>query len=45
MSHICFSVSFANDTNMLITDKDMKVVCHQLNEDLRNVQEWLQYNK
>ena len=23
----------------------MDILCHQLNEDLRNVQEWLQYNK
>ena len=30
---------------MFITGKDMDVLCHQLNEDLRNVQEWLQCNK
>ena len=30
---------------MFITGKDVGVLCHQLNEDLRNVQEWLQCNK
>ena len=30
---------------MFITGKDMNVLCNQLNEDLRNVQEWLQCNK
>ena len=42
VSEYCFSVLFANDTNMFITGKDRDVLCHQLNEDLRNVQEWLQ---
>ena len=36
---------FAVDTNMFITGKDVDILCHQLNEDLRNVQEWLQCNK
>ena len=45
VSEYCFSVLFADDTNMFITGKDMDVLCHQLNEDLRNVQEWLQCNK
>ena len=39
VSEYCFSVPFADDTNMFITGKDMDVLCHQLNEDLRNVQE------
>ena len=30
---------------MFITGKYMNVLCNQLNEDLRNVQEWLQCNK
>ena len=30
---------------MFITGKDIDVLCHQLNEDLRNVQEWLQCSK
>ena len=42
VSEFCFSVLFADDTNMFI--KDMNVLCRQLNEDLRNIQEWLQCN-
>ena len=45
VSEYCFSVLIADDTNMFLTGKDMYVSCHQLNEDLRNVQEWLQCNK
>ena len=45
VSEYCLSVLFADDTNMLITGKDMDILCHQLNEDLRNVHEWLQCNK
>ena len=45
VSEFCFSVLFADDTNMFITGKDMDVLCQQLNKDLRNVQEWLQCNK
>ena len=43
VSEFCFSVLFADDTNMFITGKDMDILCHQLNEDLRNIQEWLQW--
>ena len=45
VSENCFSVMFADDTNTFITGKYMDVLCHQLNEDLRNVQEWLHCNK
>ena len=45
VSEFCFSVLFADDTNMFITGKDMDVLCQQLNKDLRNVQEWLQCNE
>ena len=45
VSEFCFSVLFADDTNMFITGKDMDILCHRLNEDLKNVQEWLQCNK
>ena len=44
-SEFCFSVLFADDTNMFIIGKDMDILFHQLNEDLRNVQELLQCNK
>ena len=41
----CFSISFANDTNMLISGKNLEVLHSQLNEDLREIQEWLNYSK
>ena len=45
VSEYCFSLLFADDTNMFHTGKDMKIVCDQVNEDLKNVQEWLDCNK
>ena len=45
ISEYCFSLLFADDTNMFHTGKDMKIVCDQVNEDLKNVQEWLNCNK
>ena len=45
VSEYCFSLLFADDTNMFHTSKDMKIVCDQVNEDLKNVQEWLNCNK
>ena len=45
VSEYCFSLLFADDTNMFHTGKDMKIVCDQVNEDLKNVQEWLNCNK
>ena len=45
VSEFCFSVLFADDTNMFITGKDIDILRHRLNEDLRNVQEWLKCNK
>ena len=36
---ICISVLYADDTNVLITATNMNALCHQLNRDLRNVQE------
>ena len=45
VSEFCFPVLFADDTNMFIAGKDMNVLCRQLNEDLRNIQECLQCNK
>ena len=33
VSEYCFSVLFADDTNMFITDKDINILCHQLNEE------------
>ena len=45
VSEYCFSLLFADDTNVFHTGKDMKIVCDQVNEDLKNVQEWLNCNK
>ena len=41
----CFSILFADDTNMFITGKDIQDMCHRLNEDLVKIQEWLCCNK
>ena len=41
----CFSILFADDTNMFITGKDIQDMCHKLNEDLNKIQEWLCCNK
>ena len=41
----CFSILFADDTNMFITGKDIQDMCDRLNEDLVKIQEWLCYNK
>ena len=36
---------FADDTNLFFTGKDIHVLCRQLNDDLSNIQKWLQCNK
>ena len=41
----CFSILFADDTNMFMTGKDIYDMCHKLNEDLTKIQEWLCCNK
>ena len=41
----CFTILFADDTNMFITGKDIQDMCHRLNEDLVKIQEWLCCNK
>ena len=45
VSEYCFTLLFADDMNMFHTGEDMKIVCDQVNEDLKNVQEWLSCNK
>ena len=45
VSRNCFSISFADDTNMFISDRNLDEICNQLNEDLREIQEWLNCNK
>ena len=45
VSRYCFSILFADDTNMFISGKKLEVLCSQSNEDLREIQEWLNCNK
>ena len=45
MSEACFSILFADDTNMFITGHNVSEMCNQLNADLFRVQEWLHCNK
>ena len=45
VSELYLIVLFADDTNMFIAGKDMDVLYHQLNEDVRNIQEWLRCNE
>ena len=45
VSEACFSILFADDTNMLITERNVNEMCNQLNADLFRVQEWLHCNK
>ena len=45
VSRHCFSILFADDTKMFISGKILGVLCSQLNEDLREIQEWLNCNK
>ena len=45
VSSHCFSILFADDTNMFISGRNLDVLCNQLNEDLREIQEWLNCNK
>ena len=45
VSDFLFSPLFANDNDIFIIGEDMNVICNQLNEDLRKIQEWLQCNE
>ena len=45
LSRHCFSMLFADDTNMFLSGKNLGILCSQLNEDLREIQEWLNCNK
>ena len=45
VSEACFSILFADDTNMFITGHNVNEMCNQLNADLFRVQEWLHCNK
>ena len=45
VSQACFSILFADDTNMFIAGRNVNEMCNQLNADLFRVQEWLHCNK
>ena len=45
VSEACFSILFADNTNMFITGHNVNEICNQWNPDLFRVQEWLHCNK
>ena len=45
VSSACFSILFADDTNMFITGRNISELSARLNADLQCVQEWLCCNK
>ena len=45
VSSHCFSIEFADDINMCISVRNVDIPCNQLNEDLREIQEWLNCNE
>ena len=45
VSEACFSILFADDTNMFIIGRNVNEMCNQLNADPSRVQEWLHCNK
>ena len=45
VSNDCFSVLFADDTNMFVTGKNTADMCVKLNNDLQEICEWLRCNK
>ena len=45
VSEYCYSVLFADDTNVLISGENINVLCNKLNEELECIREWLCCNK
>ena len=45
VSEYCYSVLFADDTNVLISGENIDVLCSRLNEELESIREWLCCNK
>ena len=41
----CFSILFADDSNMFISRKDVQVMSEKLNSDMENIRQWLCCNK
>ena len=45
VSEYCYSVLFADDTNVFISGENVNVLCSTLNEELEGIREWLCCNK
>ena len=45
VSEYCYSVLFADDTNVFISGENVNVLCSRLNEELEDIREWLCCNK
>lgn len=45
VSHATFSLSFAKDTNLLISYGDITVLINKLHRNLQNYSEWFKANK
>jgi hypothetical protein len=45
VSKACFSVLFADDTNLFIQGKNINDMCHKVNEEMKIIMEWLYCNK
>ena len=45
VSEACFSILFADDSNMFISGKDVQAMSEKLNSDMENIRQWLCCNK
>ena len=45
VSEYCYSVLFADDTNVFISGENVNVLCSRLNDELEGIREWLCCNK
>ena len=45
VSEYCYSVLFADDTNVFISGENINVLCNKLNEELECIRKWLCCNK
>ena len=45
VSEYCYSVLFADDTNVFISGENIDVLCNRLNEEVEGIREWLGCNK
>ena len=45
VSEACFSILFADDSNIFVSGKDVQVMSEKLNSDMENIRQWLCCNK